>query len=57
MKSGPVGFLKQAKNLVSDWSFRRKVVALNVIKNVINVYNIKGKDFFFRDVDLLYSLR
>jgi len=27
MKSRLVGFLKQAKNRVSDWSFRRNVIA------------------------------
>jgi len=27
MKSRLVGFLKQAKNRVSDWSFRRNAIA------------------------------
>jgi len=27
MKSPLVGFLKQAKNRVSDWSFRRNAIA------------------------------
>jgi len=27
MKSRLVGFLKQAKNRVNDWSFRRKAIA------------------------------